>query len=594
MTRRLHVLGLVLCLTAGANGQHIFYVNEATGNDAWTGLCPDWDGGTCGPKKTIQAAINAAGNEDTIIVLPGAYLENIAFLGKAVTLTGTNPQDPSVVASTIIDGGGNASTVTFQGSEKSSTVLTGFTVTGGDAWFGGGVRGNHAEPTISWCVITGNGANDDGGGLAHCDGPIHHCTVVGNVATDGAGLADCDGPISYCTIGTINAPNITSGFGGGLAWCDGPLNHCTVVGNAADSGGGLADCDGDIRDCTIMDNTSNTNGGGLSGCAGSIDGCTISGNLAGWNGGGLADCSGSIRGCAITGNLTSGGGGGLYSCPGTVSVCVISGNAAWNGGGLGSCHGTITRCRITANNAGFAGGGASACSAEVRSCLIAGNTADYGAGLDNCDLDIDGCTVTENWARNDGGGLRDCNWIISNCILWANVKGNPQTPSQLLNCSPPTYSDIAGGGGGAGCIDADPLFVASGYWDGFVWVEGDYHLTAASPCIDTGDPAYVPDVGELDIDGELRVWDGNGDGQPRVDMGADEYGSSHAGDLNCDGSIDFGDINPFVLYQSNFPAWQFTFPGCPPQTGDINGDGTYGQGSFGDINPFVALLSGGR
>ena len=63
------------------------------------------------------------------------------------------------------------------------------------------------------------------------------------------------------------------------------------------------------------------------------------------------------------------------------------------------------------------------------------------------------------------------------------------------------------------------------------------------------------------------------------------------GDLNCDGSIDFGDINPFVLYLSNFASWQAANPGCPPANGDINCDGTYGQASFGDINPFVALMT---
>ena len=62
------------------------------------------------------------------------------------------------------------------------------------------------------------------------------------------------------------------------------------------------------------------------------------------------------------------------------------------------------------------------------------------------------------------------------------------------------------------------------------------------------------------------------------------------GDLNCDGSIDFGDINPFVLYLSNFMAWQAAYPACPAVAGDINGDGSF---NFGDINPFVALLTGG-
>jgi hypothetical protein len=61
------------------------------------------------------------------------------------------------------------------------------------------------------------------------------------------------------------------------------------------------------------------------------------------------------------------------------------------------------------------------------------------------------------------------------------------------------------------------------------------------------------------------------------------------GDLNCDGQIDFRDINPFVLHLSNFAAWQATFPGCPEANGDINGDGTWS--SFRDINPFVTLLS---
>jgi hypothetical protein len=63
------------------------------------------------------------------------------------------------------------------------------------------------------------------------------------------------------------------------------------------------------------------------------------------------------------------------------------------------------------------------------------------------------------------------------------------------------------------------------------------------------------------------------------------------GDLNCDGSVNFADINPFVLYLSSFPTWQAAYPSCPPQNGDVNEDGTYP--SFGDINPFVTLLAGG-
>jgi len=61
------------------------------------------------------------------------------------------------------------------------------------------------------------------------------------------------------------------------------------------------------------------------------------------------------------------------------------------------------------------------------------------------------------------------------------------------------------------------------------------------------------------------------------------------GDLNCDGSIDFGDINPFVLILADPAAWQAAYPGCAWQNGDINADSTV---DFGDINPFIALLTG--
>jgi hypothetical protein len=61
------------------------------------------------------------------------------------------------------------------------------------------------------------------------------------------------------------------------------------------------------------------------------------------------------------------------------------------------------------------------------------------------------------------------------------------------------------------------------------------------------------------------------------------------GDTNCDGLVDFGDINPFVLALSNPALYAATYPGCPLENRDVNGDGTC---NFGDINPFVAILAG--
>jgi hypothetical protein len=61
------------------------------------------------------------------------------------------------------------------------------------------------------------------------------------------------------------------------------------------------------------------------------------------------------------------------------------------------------------------------------------------------------------------------------------------------------------------------------------------------------------------------------------------------GDMNCDSSVDFGDINPFVLALTNPSGYATSYPDCNIMNADINQDGSV---DFGDINPFVQLLTG--
>jgi hypothetical protein len=213
----------------------------------------------------------------------------------------------------------------------------------------------------------------------------------------------------------------------------------------------------------------------------------------------------------------------------------------------------------------------------IVNCLIARNVATSWGGGGICGTAlVYGCTIVENEASGSSGGGVAGSMDLRSSILWANQ------PNQASSYVDIAYSDVQGGWSGTGNIDADPLFVDP--------AAADYHLQAGSPCIDTADPAYVAPPGEVDLDGQRRVWDGNADGQARVDMGVDEYGSFPYGDLNCDGAIDFGDINPFVLTLTNPAAYEAAFPNCDILNADINGDGSV---NFGDINPFVALLSGG-
>ncbi len=62
------------------------------------------------------------------------------------------------------------------------------------------------------------------------------------------------------------------------------------------------------------------------------------------------------------------------------------------------------------------------------------------------------------------------------------------------------------------------------------------------------------------------------------------------GDMNLDGSLDTGDVAPFVLALTDPEAYEAQYGIDPAIPGDINGDGSF---DTGDVAPFVNLLVGG-
>ncbi len=86
----------------------------------------------------------------------------------------------------------------------------------------------------------------------------------------------------------------------------------------------------------------------------------------------------------------------------------------------------------------------------------------------------------------------------------------------------------------------------------------------------------------------IHIWnDGGG-----IEVDHLQYGLGSGielGDLNCDGVVDFDDINPFVLALSDPASYGVAYPDCNILSGDCDSDGDV---DFDDINPFVALLSG--
>jgi hypothetical protein len=66
------------------------------------------------------------------------------------------------------------------------------------------------------------------------------------------------------------------------------------------------------------------------------------------------------------------------------------------------------------------------------------------------------------------------------------------------------------------------------------------------------------------------------------------WGPLHLGDTNCDGRLDFGDIDAFTLAITDPAGYAFTYPSCDRNHADCNGDNEI---TFDDIDSFVSYLA---
>ena len=291
--------------------------------------------------------------------------------------------------------------------------------------------------------------------------------------------------------GTGTWDAVTGGVTGGGIYCLGSsymISNCDIVENQARTGGGIYTRD--TFSATIAD-------------------CRISGNISEHNGAGVVfgnDRHITIKDCLVSENSSGHDGGGIWC------------NAA---------PGTISNCRITGNSTASDGAGitvASDSTPTILNCIVDGNTGNgYGGGMYSLisPTIVQNCTFSDNEARH-GGGIcysRASNALVVNSILWANhaSTGHSEIYHYGSSYAEVSYSDVQGGWPGEGNFVSEPMFYGS----------GDYHLMAASPCIDSGTDAGV----YTDIDGDIRPL-GNG-----FDIGADEY-SEGCWDIDEDGYSD--------------------------------------------------------
>ena len=222
--------------------------------------------------STIQAAISASSTGDTILVQAGTYNGLVNFNGKAITVGSLflTTSDEAHIATTIINGNGSNSCVKFNSGETSSSVLTGFTITNGYAYYGAGINCySGSSPTLSHLdIVNNNGHPGDsyGGGLVCMDGSTPTCsnlTFTGNYANEGGAVwvhNNGDATFSNCVFSDNN-----SSHGGAMqiSYSDPVITFSLFYENDSPYGGAVYVFNystPEFINCTFSDNTSTYGG----------------------------------------------------------------------------------------------------------------------------------------------------------------------------------------------------------------------------------------------------------------------------------------------------------------------------------------------
>jgi hypothetical protein len=380
-------------------------------------------------------------------------------------------------------------------------------------------------------------------------------TYAGGSGVDPYGDPTCVVVDKPLVLSSVNGPDVTVINGGGTVRCLYLTNNAVMVGFTLTNGSTIYPYSGDgggvysestsavLTNCVLTGNSAGSGGGAY---GGTLNKCTLTGNLGIWMGGGAAGST--LNNCTLTGNsanafyfgfagLAGGSGGGAFYC--SLNNCTLTGNSANYGGG--AYDGTLNNCTLTGNSAltfyakdgidpGIGGGAAWS---TLNNCTLTGNSSEWvGGGVSYGTLNS--CTLSDNSAGEGGGAYYS---TLNNCIVYFNIATNGANYNQdqyggVLNycCTTPMPTN------GVGNITNAPLFVD--------YAGGNLRLQSNSPCINSGNNAYV--VGTTDLDGNPRIIGGT------VDIGAYEYQTptsiiSYAWlqqyGLPTDGSADHADLD---------------------------------------------------
>ncbi|MFC1573271.1 right-handed parallel beta-helix repeat-containing protein [Candidatus Eisenbacteria bacterium] len=252
------LLSLDACIVAGGNALVGVLVCDPNPCGDTFVVNPD----SSGHYPTIQAAVNAAANGDTILLANGVFTgggnKHVELWGKVLTVRSQS----GLRDSCIIDCEGSDAAFYVHHFEDLQTTIEGITICNA-GW--DGISLGNSSPTISDCAFVNNAPGASGVQCNLSSPRIAGCMFAGNLASQGAGIK-CDH--ASPTVDSCQFIDNMADYGGGI-YCTAQsypvIAHCLFSRNyAVFEGGGIHATGGaapTISNCTFAENTADLGGG---------------------------------------------------------------------------------------------------------------------------------------------------------------------------------------------------------------------------------------------------------------------------------------------------------------------------------------------